>query len=50
MTRDKCQDGNYHRVCHCENPCTSSKPGRMIYIYPERDLRLYPGTIRDMDE
>ena len=22
----------------------------MIYIYPEKDLRLYPGTIRGTDE
>lgn len=50
MTWDKCDDGKYHRVCHCNNPCTSSKSGRMIYIYPERDLRLYPGTIRNTDE
>lgn len=50
MTWDKCEDGKYRRVCHCENPCTSSKSGRMIYIYPERDLRLYPGTIRDTNE
>lgn len=50
MSWDKGEDGKYHRVCHCEDPCTSSKSGRMIYIYPERDLRLYPGTIRDTDE
>ena len=50
MTWDKCEDGKYRRICHCENPCTSSKSGRMIYIYPERNLRLYPGTIRDTDE
>lgn len=50
MTWDKCEDGKYHRVCHCENPCTSSKSGRMIYIYPEKDLRAYPGTLRGTDE
>ena len=50
MSWDKGEDGKYHRVCHCEAPCTSSKSGRMVYIYPERDLRLYPGTIRDTDE
>ena len=22
----------------------------MIHIYPEKDLRLYPGTLRDTDE
>lgn len=50
MTWDKCGDGKYHRVCHCENPCTTSRSGRMIYIYPEKDLRAYPGTIRNTDE
>ena len=33
------------RVCHCDNPCTASSCGRMIYIYPEQNLRAYPGTI-----
>lgn len=50
MTWDKCSDGKYHRVCHCDNPCTPSKSGRMIYIYPERNLRAYPGTIRGTEE
>lgn len=22
----------------------------MIYIYPEQNLRIYPGTVRDTDE
>ena len=38
------------RVCHCSNPCTSSSCGRMIYIYPEKNLRAYPGTIRNTEE
>ena len=38
------------RVCHCDNPCTASSCGRMIYIYPEQNLRAYPGTIRGTDE
>lgn len=38
------------RVCHCENPCTASSCGRMFYIYPEKNLRAYPGTIRGTDE
>lgn len=50
MTWDKCSDGKYHRVCHCDNPCTPSKSGRMIYIYPGRNLRAYPGTIRGTEE
>ena len=39
-----------HRHCFCDSPCTSSKCGRMVYIYPEKDLRAYPGTIRDTEE
>lgn len=38
------------RVCHCDNPCTSSKSGRMIYLYPEKDLRAFPGAIRGTPE
>ena len=38
------------RVCHCDNPCTSSSCGRMIYVYPEQNLRAYPGTIRGTEE
>lgn len=49
-TWDKCDDGKYRRVCHCENPCTSSFSGRMIYVYPEKNLRAYPGTIRRTEE
>ena len=39
-----------HRQCCCENPCTASRCGRMVYIYPEKYLRAYPGTIRGTDE
>lgn len=38
------------RVCHCNNPCTSSSCGKMIYVYPEQNLRAYPGTIRGTEE
>jgi len=38
------------RVCHCDNPCTTSSCGRMIYIYPEKNLRAYPGVERGSDE
>src|SRR5699024_2151504 len=44
------KDKTKRRVCHCENPCTDSSCGRMIYIYPEKNLRAYPGTIRDTEE
>ena len=40
----------YQRVCHCNNPCTTSSCGRMVYTYPEKDLRIYPGTIRGTEE
>lgn len=46
MKYEKCEDGKYHRRCYCNNPCTTSLCGRMIYIYPEKDLRTYPGVLR----
>ena len=42
--------GKCHRKCQCDTPCTPSKCGRMVYIYPEKDLRAYPGTIRGTEE
>ena len=42
--------GKYRRACHCENPCTPSACGRMVYLYPEKDLRAYPGTLRGTAE
>lgn len=44
------QDKSKRRVCHCEDPCTTSSCGRMFYIYPEKDLRAYPGTARGTQE
>lgn len=46
----KQEDNKYKRKCYCENPCTTSSCGRMFYIYPEKDLRAYPGTIRGTKE
>lgn len=46
----KDKTGKYHRKCFCEKPCTTSKCGRMIHIYPEQNLRAYPGTIRGTKE
>ena len=43
-------DKSKHRVCHCDNPCTTSSCGRMIYIYPEKNLRAYPGVERGSQE
>ncbi len=42
--------GKYQRHCTCDDPCTTSSCGRMIYIYPEKDLRAYPGVIRGTEE
>jgi hypothetical protein len=50
MTWDKSSDGKYRRISHCDNPCTSSVCGRMVYTYPEKNLRAYPGALRDTDK
>lgn len=42
--------GKYHRQCFCDSPCTASTCGRMIHIYPEQNLRAYPGAIRGTKE
>ena len=42
--------GKRHRECQCDNPCTDSSCGRMIYIYPEKNLRAYPGVLRGTEE
>lgn len=39
-----------HRECQCANPCTDSSCGRMIHIYPEKNLRAYPGVLRGTEE
>jgi len=38
------------RRCFCETPCSDSKYGKCVYVYPEKNLRLYPGLSRDSDE
>lgn len=43
-------DKSKRRVCHCDSPCTASSCGRMIYIYPEKNLRAYPGVERGSAE
>jgi hypothetical protein len=45
-----CDDVKCRRVTRCQTPCTPSKSGRMVYIYPEKDLRAFPGTIRGTPE
>ena len=44
------EDKSKRRVCHCDNPCTTSSCGRMIYVYPEKNLRAYPGVERGSKE
>ena len=44
------QDKSKRRVCHCDNPCTTSSCGRMIYVYPEKNLRAYLGVERGSKE
>jgi len=34
----------------CEDPCTDKKSGRMTYVYPDKDFRLYPGVQRNSKE
>ena len=41
---------NKRHVCHYEKPCTTSSCGRMIYFYPEKNLRVYPGVERGSTE
>jgi len=41
---------NGKRTCTCDEPCSNSKMGRVIYTYPEKNIRLYPGTTRGTDE
>jgi len=44
-------DGEKHkRLTSCPDPCTDSPCGRMFYVYPEKDLRTFPGTVRGTDE
>ncbi|HCS73497.1 MAG TPA: ISNCY family transposase [Clostridiales bacterium] len=50
MSWVKCEDGKYIRRTSCENPCTDSPCGRMFYVYPEKNLRTFPGTIRGTEE
>lgn len=49
MKWTKCEDGKQRRRHNCDNPCTTSLCGRMVYVYPEKDIRAYPGVIRGTD-
>jgi hypothetical protein len=41
--------GVTHR-CFCETPCSDSKYGKSVCVYPDKDLRLYPGLARDSQD
>lgn len=41
---------NHSRVCTCETPCTDSSYGRCVHIYPDKDLRMYPGIRRGTEQ
>jgi len=45
-----CEDGKFRRRTSCDKPCTDSPCGRMFYVYPEKDFRTFPGTIRGTEE
>ena len=38
------------RITSCPEPCTNSPAGRVTYVYPDKDFRLFPGLSRDSDE
>lgn len=43
----KAPNGRYTYVCLCDTPCTDNKYGKCVYVYPNKNLRLYPGISRD---
>lgn len=47
--RMKSLNGMTWRCC-CDQPCSPSTYGRCVYIYPDADLRLYPGILRGSDQ
>lgn len=44
------EDKSKLQVCHCDNPYTTSSCGRIIYFYPENNLRAYPSADRRTKE
>ena len=41
---------NGKRILCCEDPFTDSPYGRVLYTYPNQDLRAYPGIIRGTEQ
>lgn len=39
-----------HRECKCDNPCTTSACGRMVYLQQQSNYRAFPGTIRGTED
>lgn len=51
FTCPKSQQDKHGKYFHtCETPCTDKKSGRMTYVYPHKDFRLYPGVQRNSEE
>jgi hypothetical protein len=46
LVRTKC---GATRRCFCENPCSNLPYGKSVYVYPDKNLRLYPGLSRDSE-
>jgi len=44
------KNGGISRFCFCETPCSDSSYGKCVYIYPDKNLRMYPGLLRDCQE
>jgi len=38
------------RKCNCPEPCTPSTFGRCVYVYHNKEQRLYPGIVRNSPE
>jgi len=48
--RMKLDSGNATWRSECLNPCTDSRYAKCVYVYPDKNLRLYPGLLRDGEE
>lgn len=51
FTSPKSHRDKRRKYCHTyETPGTNKKRGRMTYVYPDKDFRLYPSIQRNSDE
>jgi hypothetical protein len=44
---EKMESGRFSWRCQCDEPCSTSKYGRCVYVQQNKNLRLYPGISRD---